>query len=324
MITSVPSTPARFHSVADEMPAQLLGLLAGFYVSGVLALYAGLRLGFGTALLGLCAGLVLPRFLGPSRTGPWSRLLLPATVLLAALLVSNAFFDGSSDTIGYHKPGVLQLLDGWNPYRNASMGPDLSYWTVVYPKASWICGAQLTALTGRLECSKAVNLLALVAAGCVAWRFLHPRLPQHPRVAVLASILVALNPVAVAQCTTFYVDGLLASLLTILLLDLAGLVADGRSRADWFEIAVCSVLLANLKFTGLVYAGLAWFFAGLLLWRFQGFGAARRFAGIGALVLLPAILLFGKTPYLDNLNAGRHLFHPLMGSGKIDFMTGFR
>lgn len=325
MITSDPPTLARFHSVADEIPAQLLGLLAGFYVSGVLALYAGLRIGFGTALLGLCAGLLLPRFLGPSRTGPWSRLLLPATVLLAALLVSNAFFDGSSDTIGYHKPGVLQLLDGWNPYRNASAGPGLSYWTVVYPKASWICGAQLTSLTGRLECSKAVNLLALVATGCVAWRFFRPRLPQYPRIAVLASILIAINPVTLVQCTTFYVDGLLASLLTILLLDLAGFVAGERSRAGWFEITVCTVLLTNLKFTGLVYAGLAWFFAGLLSWRFQGFGPARRFAGVGMLVLLPAMLLFGKTPYLDNLSAGHHLFHPLMGTGKIpDFMTTFR
>lgn len=320
-----PQAPlVRMQGVADELPAQLLGLLAGIYVSGVLALYAEAPIGVGTAWLGVLAGLVLPSLFFSGSGRRWPSVVLTGGVLIGALFFANAFFDGSSDAIGYHKPGVLQLLGGWNPYWSASSGPDLAYWSVVYPKASWICGAQLTSLTGRLECSKAINVIALVTAGFAAWRFLRHRLPQHPRIAILASALIALNPVVVAQSATFYIDGLLASLLTVLLFNLASLVAGERRRFQQFEIAVCAVLLTNLKFTGAVYVGLAFFLAGLVLWRVEGFKSAGRLAGTSAFTLLVALLCFGKTPYFDNLAEGRHLFHPLMGAAKVDFMPDFR
>lgn len=311
-----------FESLADDIGHRLIGLIAGLYAIGSLCLLLGTSLSVSSALAGLLVGMAVPQLLSTNRSP--AGLFATAGLFAMALLAANAFFDGSSDAIGYHKPGVLQFLDGWNPYWNATLHDGISHWTVIYPKASWICGAQLAHLTGRLECGKAINLLGLLAAVFSAWRFLRPRLTSRPRLAIAVAVLIGFNPVSIAQCMTFYVDGLIASLLTILLFDLADITTGKSSRIAWSELALCTLLVSNLKFTGLVYAGIAWSVAGAFIWRAQGFLPARRLGVACVLVFVPAVLLFGKTPYYDNLSSGRHLFYPLLGAESINIMKEMR
>lgn len=323
MNTHLQSAADRIRSASPLIPACLLCLPLGLFLAGMTALFLGIQINAWTALAGLSAGLLIPLF-APSGTGRATAVAVSAFSLLVAMVVAGFFFDFSYDGFGYHKPAVTQFVGGWNPIADGSSPDGVVFWTAFYPKASWVVGAQLVALTGNLETAKAINALALLAAILSSWNFLHPRLSGRPGTAALGALLMGLNPVSVYQLLTSYVDGLLASLVLIQALALAELLTRPGSRRHWFEACAAALLLINLKFTGLAYAGLA--FAVFMVFHFRrdGLRAALRPAlGIG-LVTVFATFVCGKSPYTDNLLAGRHLFYPVKGSGSFDIMGAIR
>lgn len=323
-------------AIADAFIRATLALLVGVYGVGVAVLLFGGSISFVSGMAGIVVGLSMAAAIIPKNT---RRLALSSVslVLLVCSFPAAWFFDYSWDGWGYHKLAVIQLMDGWNPYRSAPPSEDLlagwmtgkvgggglAFWTVVYPKASWVISAQLTAISGSLEQAKVINILALLPAFFSAWRFLAPRMTGQPLTALVAAGLIGLNPVAVYQSPTFYVDGLVASFFTVLLFALAELFKQPASKAVWFEVFSSSVLLANVKFTGAVYVGclLALFacFMGLRWGRSMFFRIGIVCAGI----LVIALLVFGKSPYFDNIAAGRSPLFPVLNEGFKADQTGW-
>lgn len=321
-----PPRPARFESTLARVEALGTGLLAfilGIYAVGVVFLLLGVNITAVSGGIGVLVGLALPRLLRLHGQG----YIIPATVLglsAAAHLVAGLWLDISWDGLAYHQPAALQLLEGWNPYRGPSSIVGLAAWTVEYPKASWITAAQVVSLTGLIETGKGINFLALLATLGVAIPFCAARLPGRPRLAALSGLAIALNPVSVYQAPTFYVDGLLGSLLTILFLDLIRLLSGQATRAVHFRIAAAVILLINLKFTGLVYCVLVLgSAAAVLVWRGEFARALRCGIAWGA-VGIAGTLLFGASPYARNLLEGRHLFYPLQGEKAVDILSEVR
>lgn len=316
MTNSLPCSKA---VLADKVLLNLFGLMGGLYLVGVAALLCGLGISFYSAVCGVILGLLLTSLV-PSAKHGWRAPAITLGLLVTVLFASGWFFDYSWDGLAIHKPGITQFLGGWNPYRDGSSQKGVEFWTAVYPKASWICGAQMAALGRSLECGKGMNLLAIAAAGLAAWRYLRVRLSAHPRIALTGAALLALNPVSVYQAPTSYVDGLLASFVTLLLFVLAHHLIRPTTPRAWFEIAITILFLANIKFTGLVYVCVILAVAAATCFYLLPIRTTVRFCGFAAVSVLIAVLVFGKSPYSDNLLAGRHFFYPLMGDESIDII----
>jgi hypothetical protein len=248
---------------------------------------------------------------------------ISAAVLVASLagaLACNWFYDLSWDGQAYHQEAVLRIAAGWNPIWGAPLGADrrpIDIWVNCYPQAAWIAEAVLYRSSGLLEASKVINFLGMGAAlllGQAALRALGVTRWKAWGVSVLA----ALNPVALTQGLTFYVDGLLASLFTVV----AALTVLWWRKPRGSTLAALGatlIVVSNLKFTGLVYAGM--YAAGLSAAVWLRHREQRRtfVLGIGAVMAI-AVVAVGYSPYVKNLRAYHHPFFPIAGPGAVDVM----
>lgn len=246
------------------------------------------------------------------------------TVLGAVL--GSIFLDPSYDGNAYHRSAALCLTDGWNPVWGEKCGRS---WTDDYPMLSWIYSAAQSTWSGHTESGMAINLV--VTAGTLlvsAW--LGQRLGLGSPVAAMLGIAVVLNPVNVTQFWSSYVDGLSGSYFSVAILAVASL-ASPRVAFDnrWVHVvlAICLVALVSLKFTGLLYAGVAFLgAAGIVLVRAQRVGAltlgqlrptASVYLAAGA-----AALVISFNPYVVNVIEGEHLLHPVLGADRAEFVEG--
>src|SRR5207302_510029 len=122
------------------------------------------------------------------------------------------------------------------------------------------------------------------------------------RWAVAVAALLGANPVALAQVCSFYVDGMAAALITALAaLHLLCARAERPRVPLLLAQAAALVLLANLQFTGVVYAVAAGaLHVGLRARAGGSRPALRRAALTTALALAGGVLLVGYDPYVTN------------------------
>lgn len=229
----------------------------------------------------------------------------------AAGAIASAFPDNSWDGLAYQQEGVLRLAAGWNPATESSIRYGLGQVLYLdhYPQASWITSAAVLTATGHIEAGKLFNLTLMIAAASFCLSVLL-RLTRLPVVwASALSALIALNPVFVYQSTTFYVDSLVASSLTVVVAGLVMFVAARRWRA--LAIALLAVSLAvNLKFTAAVYVAVLLGLAGTIVWWRHGFQTAWRFGSAAAAASIGGIVVLGYVPYVHNLVEHRDPFYP--------------
>jgi hypothetical protein len=287
-----------------------------FPVALILCAVAGLVLGLriGPLVLPLA---VLIAILGLRAFGSrWRDIALAAGITVfthvAAGGFAYAFPDNSWDGLVYQQEAVVRLAAGWNPVTTESSsryGVGEELYLDHYPKASWIMAAAVLKATGHIEAGKLFNLTLMIAAACFCLSTLL-RLTRLPRVSASAlSVLVALNPVFVYQSTTFYVDNLLASTLTVIVAGLIIFVTEGRRQA--LVVAMLAAGIAsNVKFTGLIYAALLLGLAALIIWRRHGVSAAARYAAAAAIAGLVATAVLGYAPYVHNLVDHHDPFYP--------------
>lgn len=232
----------------------------------------------------------------------WWRARLVGLTLVVAGVIAGTFPDNSWDGLAYHQEAVLRLAAGWNPlYEDAAaygVGNDL--YINHYSKLSWISGASILLSTGHIESGKLFNLTLMLAAAAQVMALLL-RLTTLPlRTVTAIAAVAALNPVVIYQSTTYYVDGAIASVLTVLVSALTVFVVVQRLR--FVVVAVLAAcLVINLKFTGLAYAAVLLPLAVPVAWRLRGFRAAAQTAAAGAVAGIVGIVLLGYSPYVRNV-----------------------
>jgi hypothetical protein len=293
----------------------LLAFVACTYAAGALGFFAGVGVGSWTLVAGVVAAAALTRAAaGGERLGVAAAAALAALVLAAgAVAVGSWFYDFTTDGQAYHVPGVLALAGGWIPLDGPlpAQSP-LGVYITHYPKAVWIVQAALYDATGRVEAGKAVHWMLVAAALPLAQSALRA-LGSAPRTAWLGAALLALNPVAVCQLSSFYVDGPLHSAL----LSAAALAVHWwRGRREAGVLLVLALALAvGTKFTGLVYGALL--AAVLIAAALVGGAPRRRVVALAAGSVL-ALVTLGWEPYATNVLSRGHPFFPLFGKGAVD------
>lgn len=308
---------------ADNLIQAGLGVAVFCAACGGLAA-AGAVVGIPVSGWGMVPALALACAAARSRTSP-----VGSGIGLGWLLLSMGFAlvfrDVSWDGQMYHLEGVDYLANrGWNPVWQMSPSP-YHLWIDHYAKITWYYGAVLYRATGGIEIGKSINL-AMAGAAAFLWTGLLMRRGVRGGLAAVVAVAAAMNPVAVVQWTTFYVDGLLASAGLVMVAGMGLLWLDRAPREGWWAMAAGAVLLVNAKFTGLVLAVVlaGAVLAGLAVWRagcgtFRWAAFRREIAGMGAVFLLA--LAAGVNPYVTNTLRNGHPFYPLRGPGSHDYVV---
>lgn len=176
-----------------------------------------------------------------------------AGIIAVSLLVATAVYDSSWDGQTYHAEGLLAIADGWNPYRNPiSPGSAFGHWQIFHSKGAWLAGGSIVAAAGHPEAGKALNFVLAVASYALALPALvRIGVSQRPRI-LFGAALIALNPVVVSQLFTYYVDGLLASALSITVCLLI-LFDKWPNWITGIPLIAASLLVMSVKLHGAIY-----------------------------------------------------------------------
>jgi hypothetical protein len=257
-----------------------------------------------------------------------------ASLTLIALLtfLAGSVYDKSWDGMAYHQIGIIELSKGWNPFyeqlpyesqqsRYFDREIVLNLWVNHYGKALETFSAVLMAVTGNIESGKVFNVLLLLSAFCTLF-YLLVRLNF---ISIFWSFALAFaatfNPIAINQLFSYYLDGALGSLILILMCQLILLLRAAEKEERWpayISIFFISIILINLKFTGLVYhAWICLVFLGLVIYLKRSQLLAR-FLAVATASGLVAIFVAGFNPYVTNIIHAGHPFYPLAGKNKVD------
>jgi hypothetical protein len=319
-----PDSPA----AAGVAPAPLLGAVAllAFGAAVHASAVTGFAMGRAVSAADLLAGVAAMAIvcaLGSARSTAGAvraaALLGGCVAVLAASgLLALLRFDTSPDGQGYHQQAVIALARGWNPVLDP--GAHLGFWAEEYigqsAKGAWTVGAAVYRLCGRLEAAKLLALALPATAGLAAFSAL--RAAGLARVAAaVGALLAAWTPISSVQAFTFYVDGQLASALTAFAA-FAFLAVTARSRWALVGLVAATVVLVEVKLTGVPYAVVLWIATAAATAVRDGAGRAARVALLGAATIAVAVGGLGWSPYVTNTLREGHPFHPAAGPRKLD------
>ncbi|HPJ02148.1 MAG TPA: hypothetical protein PKU80_04855 [Candidatus Limiplasma sp.] len=208
------------------------------------------------------------------RKAPLQMLLVAvagALLLAAAAYGVSLLYDTSAESNTVYKPVTGMLMNGWNPFRQrfaefANTHAILPYndsWSAYgldsQPKAAFMIGAAVYALTGSIESGKMFSLIAMIACVCIAAPLLKDAFKLSRGAAFLAAILAAVNPVTLSQLALYYTDGFAFQLLTVAAVSFVYLLVkpDGAMAFTAKLAAFLAVGIAvSLSALGAVYAAI--------------------------------------------------------------------
>jgi hypothetical protein len=300
------------------VPALLVALLLLLHVptpwiQAQIGLVAVLVVLYLTCLRSLTSGqrfAVLGFFLGSS-----------LLILLAAALVYDVGWDG----VTYHSEAILGLLHGVNPIY-ATFSGNFAIFTNHYPKTEWYFAAAMGGALHRFELGKSYNLFLILACFVYSWRFFRG-IRLNRSASLLLAAGTALNPVAASQILSFYVDGAMASLMSMLIL--SSLAQLGRPTwLDRIVLVAVAAAASTTKFTGAAYVCVSLLLLVVALQLYPpGIGRRQRLIRIrpllsAAALFLVATLVLGYNPYVTNVLQGHSPGYPATGKDKVAVIAG--
>jgi hypothetical protein len=245
-------------------------------------------------------------------------LLVYFFLLIFSVALCLLLFDNSWDGQTYHMQTVLSLSTGWNPfYTLISSDIANAIWVNHYPRGFELLGTSYFALIKNIEVIKISNILVAWASLAIAIHFFSRQVQLTLFVQRLLIATLCLNPISTTQLFSGMVDGQVYNLLVIIVL---GFLSAQHTKLLAIPVLSALVILASLKFTGLVYAVL--FLGSGLLYRL-----IKKEISIAAAVRYGVVFIFltawvNYSPYGVNIKREQHIFYPLMGSTPVNIMTG--
>ena len=253
-------------------------------------------------------------------------------IFLVSLFLCGRVFDNSYDGNSYHKEAIGFLKEGWNPiYESAeefgkehSLGDAHHVWLNSYPKATWFYGASVYKITGNIETAKTFNLIILFVSFFIV-AYLINKFYGKKLLALLMAILVVSFPIICQQIFSLYLDGFLGFCLLLTLMYMYLLLKDDTSKEYFYIIDALLIIIINIKFTGLMYAGI--FCLGYYIYYLIGKIRSKEYKQLGIftgkflLILAISLLVVGSNSYIKNIVVHKNPLYPLIGKDKVDIMS---
>lgn len=238
--------------------------------------------------------------------------------LLAAFLVIDTSYDGQS----YHQEAIILLDYGWNPiYMRLTneATANLERWLNHYPKANWIVAANLYKLTGSIESGKVLSIFS----GIIAFIFVLlgiARTKFNIFMKIIISLLIALNPVFLYQSLSYYIDGVLVSLLLALAFISARYVSHKEKFLFW-PFLFTTIILINIKLIAAAYFAAQSVLFLAYLWFNDRLRMSIWFGKTIFVSTLIGAAIIGFNPYITNFVSNGHPLYPAMGKGAYDYVS---
>lgn len=267
-------------------------------------------------------------------------ILFSFLIFIFAIWASSQIFDFSWDGNAYHKLAVGLLKNRWNPIKqipslSLTEGPGIegltqsAKWVETYCKATWIYGASIYAITSNIETGKSYTIVMMICAFLYTFYYLSKKKYCISN-KIIFSLLICLNPIAIQQMFTFYIDGFLHTTLIIVIISLLMLEEQDifNKKATICMLIASIVICGNIKFTGLLYSGIyciVFYIYDSYKMYFDENHNIKKIFRLGVLyllILIVTVVWAGATSYMTNLIRHGSLTYPLTGKNKVDIMTG--
>ena len=244
--------------------------------------------------------------------------IILSVIVFASIFLGSITLDTTYDGNNYHKYAIGSLEEGWNPLYSEIK----NVYSNTYPKASWIFAASIYQLTGNIESGKAINFIVLAMTFLAVFWYARARLSREKSMVV--ALLLSLSPVATMQLFNNYVDGIMGSFLIVLTIFFNALV-DKKIKTPriylYSGIIAAIVIVSNLKFTGVVYAGIIVVVYALYLLLMRNWRILKQLIFVGIISLVFAVGVVGASTYIRNYIVHGNPLYPIMGKGSIDVIT---
>ena len=231
---------------------------------------------------------------------------LAACGLLA--LIAGQFDDLSVDGMNARIESVLSLSAGWNPVKDPSFQEGVKLGEInPYLRGSFVVqsgyqysfgnllAAYLAQVSGNLNAGKAITPILMFASFGIVFGALTVLCIPKAWATALAG-LVALNPVAISQSSTYYIDGHTGSLFASMLFSALRLLVTGVTADGLIALVVAFLGLSASKTSGLFYGVIidVVFLAFYALTHLKNLRPMLLFIAISALITWPVGMLFRK------------------------------
>ncbi|MGX6446099.1 hypothetical protein ACWM35_23085 [Neobacillus sp. K501] len=249
----------------------------------------------------------------------WNLILLAGIFVVGGLFAAQ-FYDLSYDGQAYQQEAIIQLANNWNPIFGDPVAVIHELWINHYPKGPWILSAVFYKLTGVIEMGKVFNFTLLISSFLITLGTLSQLFPKQAIKSIMISVVLAFNPIVLTQLTSFYIDGQIYSLLLIIFCMAYRLFYE---YGLWEIVVLCFsiLLLVNIKFTALVYAGVIGVTYLVVLILFKKKDIIKRIIWPVVISFIVAIAVIGCNPYITNTIKEGNPFYPLFGKDAVDIMT---
>lgn len=253
-------------------------------------------------------------------------LMICSLIVLVCILISVNVYDISWDGECYHKYAVGLLKEGWNPvymksndfciassslrYSNGGFG---GIWEESYPKATWYFAAVIYDMTGNIEAGKCYTLLFTYITFGICLEFFQKKLSG--RQAVLISMFITFNPIVCAQFQSYYLDGVVACVLSSLIILLIGFIDNEDGKISLLQyLLVFSLILwgCNLKFSVNVFI-ITFCFTFCIISSLKRKKIDKQNFVILLMDGIIAIFIFGFAPYITNIIRHGSMFYSFAG-----------
>lgn len=258
-------------------------------------------------------------------------------IIAASIAISGQIYDTTYDSNTYHKTSIGELKEGWNPVyetieehnesekNETKLTNTYEIWNNHYAKSYDYYAANIYVVTGNIETGKSIYPITIIATFLICFTYLNTK--YQKKISVFLSLLISLNPITLCQLGTFYNDGLLGNYLILMIITLTALLTQEEKINKKYNYAlyfITLIILMNIKFTGLVYAGIysLLYYAYILLNKKQRKEHIKTITTIGITSLIVGIMVVGLSTYPKNLKNNSHPFYPLYGENSVDIMEG--
>ncbi len=235
--------------------------------------------------------------------------------IAASTAVAGSFFDITYDGQMYHQSSVISLARGWIPVHDPD-NPSIEFFSRHFPRGIELCAAVIYSVTGALEKGKAINFIMLFAAFTSTLSALLSATRIRTSVALLISLVAALNPVTVNQLLSYYIDGTMGAVFCVIIaLLFRWFLAPTRFTLP--SLASALVVFLNIKFPAVAYAAMI-LAAAAVVHLFRGeWKRMVRFLMTTAAACIVALTVAGFSPFVTNALRHAHPLYPVMGSVQI-------
>ena len=266
-------------------------------------------------------------------------LIIYMLIIIVLPFIYNYTYDLTIDGNSYHKTAIAFIKNGWNPLyesartfqknNNSVIKIDkkerVDLWIEHYPKATWIIAANFYNMTGNIESGKCITLIFTIMLIIITYNCLQKILDK--KWSIIISVLIALNPIVLAQFFSYYVDGIMGILFAIEILLLILINPKQKIEVDvLLSLAAICTVFCNIKFTGLLCSGViaaVYYFYWLIINRKdKGFKSIFYKTTISfTIIFLTSIFLVGANSYIKNTIDHHNPLYPLIGKDKVDIIT---